>query len=170
MERYTIQQRVEIVKRQRIPILVKKSSSATRHTFGWTASLTSKIAAFGARAIHINIKRAYCIRRNSLSGVGFGQAASLGHTSSATKEVRGDCEWCTIQINDNKFFLAQIGRYGLGKHVVPTRRCDKPHSCRKSWVVAREVPGTGYFEKSRCRMATKIMRFNTLRLFSLGLC
>ena len=48
------------------------------------------------------------------------------------KRSGGDCEWCTIQINDNKFFLAQIGRYGLGKHVVPTRRCDKPHSCRKS--------------------------------------
>ena len=48
-------------------------------------------------------------------------------------------EWRTLSQHDNGIFVASIGRYGYGRHVVPVGRRNLSHCARNNWVVVRKM-------------------------------
>jgi len=65
-----------------------------------------------------------------------------------------------------KLFLVWNWRYG--QYVVSTR-CHKPHNTTHFGAIARKIPGTCDFKIWWCQLASKIMRFDAIGLFFVGL-
>ena len=67
-----------------------------------------------------------------------------------------------------EFFVASVGRYGYGRHVVSAGRRNLSHCLRNNGVVARKISWPCHLTQWRSELATEMVRFVTVRLLSLG--
>ena len=66
---------------------------------------------------------------------------------------------------DNRLFFACYWRIRLWEYVASTGRCHMPHNSSGYGFIARDISWPCNFSSWRCQLATKIMRFDTIRLF-----
>jgi len=76
-------------------------------------------------------------------------------------------ELCTLSQHDNRIFVASIGQYGYGRRVVPAGQRNLSHCAQNNWVV-RKFLWPCHLTQWWSELGTKVVRFDTMRLLSLG--
>ena len=79
-------------------------------------------------------------------------------------------EWHTVLQHDNGVSVTSIGWYGYGRHVVSAGRRNLSRCAWNNWVVVRKFSWPCHLTQWRSELATKVVRFDTVWLLSLGVC
>ena len=139
-------------------------------TFGWMTTSISKTAAFGLKIIlkplfdAVTSRKTYClvcfmVWRNHWPLL-------------LQKRCRSEryCQWWPLQRHDQGLLRSWIASYECGAAVVSTKRRNMSHSASHNQFIEENVWWAHYFAFWICELASNIVRFNTARLFPVGVC
>ena len=123
-----------------------------RSISGWMASSINKICVIGQTTIHMYSMSHHCIPNYGLESF-MGRRRHWAVLLPWWSRLARYCEWKSLPFKDNRIFLAPIGYYGLGGHVVPTEWRHKPHSEHHNQFIGNQVCRTCFLTKWSSRLA-----------------
>ena len=141
-----------------------------RHTFNLMDMWTHKTVGSGAQRILEWFMKSHCMHNEPLFGADFGLAEWMGVLFRKWGQKCSNSEWRMLSQHDNGIFVASIGRYGYGRHVVSAGRRNLSRCAWNNWVVVRKFSWPCHLTQWRSELATKVVRFDTVWLLSLGVC